>query len=173
MSQNFHGKFRGAFINRSLNEVSENAASFQAFNEQPYMIGTQGIRGCFVVVIGSRLGAILSHIGPANVDSVMGKVKDLYNTKRVAYLQDARVWIVRPSVPDASSSTNVALDRTRVTIATKLREMGISKLGGAGYSFHSKSDGNSPEFPDKGTVVAGKVGNRIEVWVENRLLHWW
>ncbi|KAJ4528007.1 hypothetical protein HRR83_000758 [Exophiala dermatitidis] len=162
MSKNIHGKFRRAFVTGSLNEVDQNEAAFQAFNEDPYMIGTQGVRGCFIVIIASRHGAIFGHVGPTNVDSVMKKIKDLYVAKKVAYFQDSKVWIVKASIPDATSSTNAALDGARSAIVNKPSEMGLSNPGPAGYSFHLESHGNSPEFPDKGTAVAGKIDNRMK-----------
>ena len=170
MSRNIHGKFRRAFVTGSLNKVDQNDALFQAFNEDPYIIGTQGARGCFFVIIASQLGAIVSHIGPINVDRVMKKIKDLYIAKKIDYFQDRRVWIVKPSIPDTISVINAALDGTRLVIMNKLSEMGLPNPEPAGYSFHLKSHGNSPKFPDKGTAVTGKIDNRIKAWVENRIL---
>jgi len=173
MSTNIHGKFRRAFVTGSLNEVDQNEASFQAFNKSPYIIGTQGVRGCFIVIIASRPGAIVGHVGPTNVDKVMEKVKELYYAKKGAYFQNPEVWIAKASIPDATNATNAALDLARSEIVRRLAEMGLPNPGAAGYSFHIGSHGNSPEFPDKGTVVAGQIDNKIEAWVENRLLRRW
>lgn len=66
MSKEPHGKFRKAFLTRSLNEVDQNDVSFQAFHDKPHLIGSQGLRGCLVIIIASRLGAIIGHIGPTS-----------------------------------------------------------------------------------------------------------
>lgn len=170
MSPSIHGKFRRAFITRAINEVDQNDAHFQSFSEGHKLIGTQGLRGCFVVIIATHLAAIVGHVGPSNIDRVMVKVKELYDAKKNTYFRDAEVWVVKATVPDAS---NEALGAARAAIVRKLAEIGLQNPRPASYSFHLGSHGNSPEFPDKGTVVGGLIDNKIEVWIENRLLRRW
>lgn len=167
---NTHGKFHNAFANRSLTIVDFNEAKFQSFSDIPRMIGTQGLRGCFVVLIASRYAAILAHIGPASVTSVMGQVSSLFEAKKQTYFQDKDVWIIMAQLLDAS---NAALDSAKQVIIRTLAEMGLPRPEDASYSFRLESNGESPEFPDKGTVVVGLVGGRIEAWVENRMLRFW
>lgn len=169
-SMSIHGKFRSAFVNNSLASVNLNQAKFQSFTEGHRMIGTQGLRGCLVVLIASRRAAILAHIGPASAESVMSQVANLYSLKQQTYFQAKDVWVVMAKILDVGSSP---LDAVKQVILRKLTEMGISNPQDASYSFHLGSDGQSPEFPDKGTDVAGLVGGRVEAWVENRLLRFW
>lgn len=170
MSKIIHGKFRTNFNGQTITEVDQNHARFQSFSEGPSLIGTQGLRGCFVVLIATRLSGIIGHVGPYNIDGVMREIKDLYDAKKSIYFHNAEVWVIRAIILDA---TNQALGVARAIVVRKLAEMGLLNTQPASYSFHAGSHGNSPEFPDKGTVVAGRVGNNVEVWVENRLLRRW
>lgn len=103
----------------------------------------------------------------------MKKVEKTFNDTKDRYFQHREVWIVKATIPDATNAVKVALDLARSATVTKLAEMGLRNPGSAGYSFHLGSHGNSPEFPDKGTVIAGQIDKKIEVWVENRLLRRW
>ncbi|RMD41285.1 hypothetical protein DV735_g3819, partial [Chaetothyriales sp. CBS 134920] len=154
--------------------VSMHEAKFQLFDQAPHLIGTDGLRGCYVVLIGSRHGAILAHIGPWHIAADMLQVENLYAATREAYFTPGEVWVVAGQVLD-DSEMGKAAERGKAAIMGKLAEMGLPNVPSPGYSFHwwNPEHQPSPEFKDKGTVYAGRINGKYQAWVENRLLFEW
>ncbi|RMZ85031.1 hypothetical protein DV738_g142, partial [Chaetothyriales sp. CBS 135597] len=163
-----------AYRAREFNRVDMQESKFQAFDQWPHIIGTDGLRGCFVVLIGSLHGAILAHIGPMHIEEDMQGVTNLYAARRDAYFANGEVWVVAGQVL-GNSPIGDAPERGRTTIVNKLAEIGLANVQRSGYSFHWLAEGDepSPEFAGKGTVMAGRIEGKTQAWVENRLLFEW
>jgi len=95
------------------------------------------------------------------------------NDREKPITEDTKGSVKKPSTGTVPDASNEALGAARAAIVRKLAEIGLQNPNPASYLFHLGSHGNSPEFPDKGTVVGGLVDNKIEVWIENRLLRRW
>jgi len=178
-AQRPYGTYRSALLRGEVDDVDMGQAKFADLTTAPRALGTEGLRGCFVVLIATKDAAILAHIAPTSLDGDLKMIRDLYKEKKAAHFQgETKLWVVYPTIlggqPGSSSQSppdiQVVLDSAKQRILQKLADLGLQPRT-ASYSFHLYSGGTSPEFEDKGTMRINARSARTEVHLENRALH--
>ena len=162
-------------------DVDIGHAGFLDLTAPPHAIGTEGLRGCFGVLIATESAAIVAHVKPTAMNEVMKELRARYTENKVNHFQGReRVWVVSPTIlggqPGSSSLTLTDMQRAATNrkqeIIQELANLGLRPVEYASYTFHFYSDGTSPEFEDKGTIRIDARTGRTEAYVENRVLHY-
>ena len=154
-------------------QVQMDDVLFQSFHGPITAIGTANLRSCSVVLVASRLGAILAHISPlgdAHTLQMMDRFAHIYQEKTKTYFPSQNeTWVVMGMI-DKDGQLRMPLVDQKNIIDTKLRDMGLGDRKNATYKFKVRPALSSPTFPGKGTVFVDGKGAKPIVYVEDNVV---
>ncbi|KAL8961497.1 MAG: hypothetical protein Q9193_001956 [Seirophora villosa] len=167
-----HGLLRNAYDRALIVRMDD--LQFQDFSGLTSVIGTYALRSCSVVIVASRLGAILAHIAPLGDDyarSMMDRFEDLYQLKLESHFgKDRHPWLVTGLMQIGGHTYEEALADTNVIINKRLVIMDLEPSS-MNYTFQLRSAQDSPQFPGKGTVFVDGKDGILKIYVEDQLVH--
>ena len=154
-------------------EVKMDEVIFQPFDGSITAIGTGDLRSCSVVLIASRLGAILAHISPGG-DAYTSRMMDGFaskfqENKKVYFPSSNETWVVMGMI-DTNGQLEMPLEDQKRIIDTRLMNMGLGDGKIATYKFKLRPAVSSPSFPGKGTVFVDGKGSKPIVYVEDKVV---
>lgn len=152
-------------------EVKIDEVQFQSFHGSTTAIGTRDLRSCSVVLVASRMGAILAHIAPrgdAHAAQMMDRFMQIYQEqKKVYFPSENETWVVMGMI-DQGGQLEMGLEGQKKVIDSKLTGMGLGDRKNATYKFKLQPAATSPTFPGKGTVFVDGKGPKPIVYVEDK-----
>ncbi|KAI4135348.1 MAG: hypothetical protein LQ341_005893 [Variospora aurantia] len=155
--------------------VRMNDIQFQQFSEQTTAIGTYALRACSVVIVASRVGAIVAHVAPLGDDAtmrMMDEFKNLYQTYRLSHFGAERhPWVVTGLMHTGIGDLYAdGLPDMTTIINERLMAMGLQPSS-SNYKFSVRIAEHSPQFPGKGTVMVDAANDQLKIYVEDQLVH--
>ncbi|KAI4087387.1 MAG: hypothetical protein LQ348_002225 [Seirophora lacunosa] len=148
---------------------------FQPFSDQTTAIGTYALRACSVVIVASRVGAILAHVAPLGDEAtgkIMDRFKDLYRKHRLSYFGAERhPWVVTGLIHTGNDDIyQEALPDMNNIINQRLELMALQPSS-TKYKFKVQLAEHSPQFPGKGTVLVDAANELLKIYVEDQLVY--
>ena len=110
---------------------------FQSFHGPITAIGTRDLRSCSVVLLASRLGAILTHIAPrgdAHAARMMDRFTLIYREKKPVYFPaENETWVIMGMI-NQDGQLEMPLEDQKKVIDEKLTNMGLGDRRDATYN---------------------------------------
>ncbi|KAL8904483.1 MAG: hypothetical protein Q9207_003247 [Kuettlingeria erythrocarpa] len=146
---------------------------FQPFAGSVTAIGTYGLRSCSVVIVASRSGALMAHIGPHGEDwttKMMRDFADTYRKLKAAHFGSERhPWVITAHMYDGTIYSDPLPYLTEI-IYRGLMAMGLENYADESYKFKVRLAHESPQFSGKGTVFVDGADSTVNIYVEDRLV---
>lgn len=182
------GRLQAAVMQHRAKTVGMGDVEFQGFDNTPQGIGisqgfgTEGLRGCSVVLVISRHGVIMSHIPPSDeimdnpygityppLAQIMANFTEIFHDGRATgcFSSASTTMIIIALSSHHGQPPQDAVEHRTADIKHRLRLMGLPNVEQATYVFRIPWGDWSPEFPGKGTVYVEKINQQLTIYVED------